>query len=280
VITLLHGRAEDRLREIPNGSVSLTATSPPYGVSIRHYAEGNDYDFQAIAKELHRVTCDGGIVAWNEGLTAKNCDELPDPYLHVLGFRAAGFRLLQTVILRRDSLLFPNRYKCGNQFEFLWLYLKGRRPRVFNKEELRDRKNLQAGAVKNAAQGRRGKDDALVKSGRNITIQPLGYRSNVWDIPVGYNKSTKDHEAHKHCAIQSEAVSDAVIRAYTKPGDTVLDPFAGAGTTLKMAHLNGRHAIGIERAKVYVQLSARRLKSYCKDVVIRNQAKKVKICRA
>lgn len=268
MITLMHGRTEDRLKEIGAGKISLTNTSPPYGSTIRQYASGNDYDFNAIAKELYRVTCEGGIVAWNEGLTTRQCDELSAPYEHVLGFKAVGFKLLQTVIIRKDSIPFPNRYKCGNQFEFLWLFLKGDRPRTFNKAELKDRPNKQAGKTKNAAQGRRGKQDAIVKSDKQITIAPLGYRSNVWDVPVGYNKSTNDHIAHEHCAIQSEAISDALIRCYTNKHEKVLDIFAGSSTTLKMAHLNQREAVGIEKAQSYISLSARRLRHYTQDVVI------------
>jgi len=183
MITILQGRAEDRIKEIPDSSIHLTVTSPPYS-NQRHYADGHTYDFPTIVKELYRVTCDGGIVAWNEGLTCRKSNEESAPYEHVLGFKATGFKLLQTLIIRKDSIPFPGRYRCGNQFEFCWLFLRGDRPRVFNKTELKDRPNRQAGKTKNVASGRHGKDDAIVKSGKSILIQPLGFRSNVWDVPV------------------------------------------------------------------------------------------------
>jgi DNA modification methylase len=274
MITILQGMAEQRILEVPDSSIHLTVTSPPYS-NQRHYAAGHDYDFQTIAKELYRVTCEGGIVAWNEGLTCRKFDEESMTYEHVLRFKTVGFKLLQTIIIRKDSIPFPGKFRCGNQFEFCWLLLKGSRPRVFHKLELKDRPNKQAGQTKNVAVGRRGKDDAIGKTGKPILIQPLGYRSNVWDVPVGFNKSTHDKIAYEHPAIQSESVSDALIRAYTKsgdyqiPGDTVFDPFSGSGTTLKMATVNGREAIGLERSRRYVRLAAKRLKPYCKDIEIK-----------
>jgi DNA modification methylase len=268
MITILQGKAEQRILEIPDSSIHLTVTSPPYS-DQRHYTEGHDYDFQAIAQELYRGTCEGGVVAWNEGLTCRKSDEESTPYEHILGFKAAGFKLLQTLIIKKDSIPFPSRYRCGNQFEFCWLFLKGARPRVFNKLELKDRPNRQAGQTKNVAVGRRGKNDTIGKTGKAILIQPMGYRSNVWDVPVGFNKSTKDKIAYQHPAIQSEFISDALIRSYSKPGDTVFDPFAGSGTTLKMAALNGREGLGLERSKKYVQLAAKRLKPYCQNIEIK-----------
>jgi DNA modification methylase len=97
----------------------------------------------------------------------------------------------------------------------------------------------------------------------------MGYRSNVWaGIPTGYNKSTKDHIAHRHSAIQSEGISDAIIRCFSRPHEKILDLFSGSGTTLKSACLNNREAVGIERARKYVLLSAQRLKPYCKDITL------------
>jgi site-specific DNA-methyltransferase (adenine-specific) len=258
LITILHGTAEERLKEIPDGSIALTNTSPPYSTQ-RAYANGHTYNFEAIVRELYRVTKPGGVVCFNEGLTTRNCNELSDPYEHVLGFKAANFKLLQTTILVKDSLPFGNRYKCGNQMEFLWVFLKSDRPATFNKEALRTRPNAQAGKVKNAAQGRRGPKDEIVRSGRTITIQPMGYESNVWKVPVGFNKTTPDHIAHQHPAIQSECVAERVIKVYSNPGDTILDPFNGSGSTMKQAALLGRHGIGIEKAKAYVDLSVKRL---------------------
>jgi DNA modification methylase len=113
-------------------------------------------------------------------------------------------------------------------------------------------------------------DLTLLASLLNSPTPPsMGYRSNVWDVPVGFNKSTRDRIAFQHPAIQSEFISDALIRAYSKPGDIVFDPFAGSGTTLKMADVNGREAIGLERSKKYVQLAVKRLKPYCQNIEIR-----------
>jgi len=60
----------------------------------------------------------------------------------------------------------------------------------------------------------------------------------------------------------SESLADSLMRAYSMPGDTIFDPFAGSGTTLKMAVVNRREAIGIECSEEYVRLAKKRLKPY------------------
>jgi DNA modification methylase len=262
--------AEDRLKDISDDSVHLTVTSPPYS-NQRHYANGCDYDPNAIIQSLYQVTrSDGGLVCWNEGLTCRKCDEISDPYQRIFQFKAAGFKLLQTIIVKKDGLPFSSRYRFGNQFEYCWVFLKGNKPRTFNKSELRDRVNRQSGKNKNAAEGRSGKEDALRKSGRKIIIEPLGYRSNVWDVPVGFNKtSSQDKElVHDHPAVMSEFLADPLIRCYSQVGDVVLDPFSGSATTLKMAQVNGRDSIGIERSNRYISLSLRRLEKYTDDIEV------------
>jgi DNA modification methylase len=269
MIRILHGKAEDRFADIPDESIQLTVSSPPYS-DQRNYADGNDYDFSACVKGLYDKTVDGGIVAWNEGLTCRKNDEQSDPYEHVLGFKAAGFRLLQTLIVKKDGIPFPGLYRFGNQTEFCWILLKGERPRIFNKHELKDRINRQAGKDKNAAQGRKGKNDELARTTKKITIEPVGYRSNCWDIPVGFNKTSSQDASfiHSHPALMAESLADSLIRCYSKPGDTVLDIFSGGGTTAKMAQVNGRDAVGIERSKKYISLSLRRLKKYTDDIEV------------
>ena len=65
-LQLLFGDCLERMKEIPDGSVDLTVTSPPYD-NLRTYAGTLDWSFeifQQVANELYRITKDGGVVVW------------------------------------------------------------------------------------------------------------------------------------------------------------------------------------------------------------------------
>ena len=74
----------------------------------------------------------------------------------------------------------------------------------------------------------------------------IRYRHNIWKYNVGKNQTTKDSAAFEHPAIFPEQLAEDHILSWSNPGDIVLDPFVGSGTTAKMALLNGRRYIGID----------------------------------
>ena len=78
-----------------------------------------------------------------------------------------------------------------------------------------------------------------------------GGRSSVWYLPADGNQG---HPTAKPLVMVREWV-----RLFTQPGDTILDPFAGSGTTLRAAKDEGRHAIGVERDSRYCAVAAARL---------------------
>lgn len=77
---------------------------------------------------------------------------------------------------------------------------------------------------------------------------------NVWTLATQSYKQA-------HFAVFPEAIPDRCIRAASKEGDTVLDPFAGSGTTLAVAKFLGRRAIGIELSEEYCDLAVRRIQA-------------------
>jgi DNA modification methylase len=93
-----------------------------------------------------------------------------------------------------------------------------------------------------------------------INIAPVGRVKNVWhncQIPgLGWFFRENDYG---HPGYTSEDVTKRVIATFTQPSDTILDPFCGSGTTLAMAKLLGRKAIGIERNERYIDIAIKRL---------------------
>ena len=96
----------DTMARIPDGFIDLTVTSPPYD-NLRTY-NGYSFDFEAVAKELFRVTKDGGVVVWVVGDATIKGSETGTSFRQALFFKEVGFNL-------HDSLLFVRRLSeyCG-----------------------------------------------------------------------------------------------------------------------------------------------------------------------
>jgi len=259
---VLEGMVEDGIQ------VQLTVTSPPYD-QIRNYAHGHSFDFERVAKALYDITCDGGIVCWHVGDQVKDCDESGTSFEQALAFKQVGFKLLQTLIIRTDSIPFPGRYRSSLVHSYCFILLKGDRPRCYH--QIKDRKNKKAGMTSAKNFGRKGKSDELVYGGGTFVIAEQGARTSVWDVPVGHNKSVKDEFGSQHPAVMPEQLARDLIRTYSNyPSsdnagnsiiDTVLDPFGGAGTTSKMAELLGRNSIYIDISPTYMELAKQRVEA-------------------
>ena len=82
----------------------------------------------------------------------------------------------------------------------------------------------------------------------------FGLRRNWWVISNPYTGITEGHPAP-----MSPKLARDHILTWSVPGDIILDPFAGSGTTLWAAKQMGRRAIGIEIEERYCEIAAKRL---------------------
>ena len=163
-----------------------------------------------------------------------------------------GFNLHDTMIYHREGPpLTHNRYE--QKFEFMLVLSKGR-PTTFNGLRL---PSVSAGAKRSATMRQDG--DGLGSRSAKGTVAETKLRGNVWTYSVGNNGSTHDKAAHKHPAIYPEQLAADHIASWSNPGDVVLDPFMGSGTTGKMALLAGRQFIGIDISAEYVELARERI---------------------
>ena len=101
MIELIHGDCLDVMQNMKSNYVDLTVTSPPYD-NLRDY---NDYtfDFENIAKELFRITKEGGVVVWVVGDATINGSETGTSFKQALYFMDCGFRLHDTMIYQKRS---------------------------------------------------------------------------------------------------------------------------------------------------------------------------------
>lgn len=239
--------------EIPDESIDLTVTSPPYD-NLRSY-KGFDWDFEALAHELYRATKPGGVVVWVVGDNTTNFCESLSSFKQALYFvEDCGFNLLDTMIYYKQNYApaYPTLKRYANQFEYMFVFSKGK-PKTFNpiqKPKVRNKEEKVAFRQQDGSLIRKTKD-----KGRETKDA-----SNVWEYSTG-GSCTKDKIAFQHPAQFPELLAKDHILSWSNPGDTVLDPFAGSGTTLKMAEILQRNSIGIEISEEYCEIIKERMRN-------------------
>src|SRR5699024_177060 len=128
---IIQGDCLEVMKRIPNDSVDLTVTSPPYD-NLRTYNEFA-WDLEGIAEDLYRITKDGGVIVWVVGYATVNGGERGASVRQELHFEELGFRLHHTMIYKKSNLLHMdpncNRYYLG--FEYMFVLSKGK-PNVCN----------------------------------------------------------------------------------------------------------------------------------------------------
>ncbi len=255
---IYQGDCVDVMRTFPEGVIDLTVTSPPYD-NLRTY-KGYDFNFEETAKELYRVTKDGGVMVWVVADATIKGSETGTSFRQALYFKEIGFNLHDTMIYQKNNCPFPETNRYYPMFEYMFVFSKGK-PKTVNL--IADKPNKRYGG-KVVSSTQRLPDGKTVKvsankTGPTRTVKKYGVRGNVWQYSPGYNKSTKDKYAYKHPAMFPEQLAQDHILSWSNPGDIVLDPMCGSGTTCKMAKLNGRNYIGIDIAEEYVEMARRRV---------------------
>lgn len=249
-------------KNIPNNTIDLTVTSPPYD-DIRTYnnkvktkdGEKYSFNFDSIVDELYRITKDGGIVVWVVGDQVKNGGETGNSFRQALSFMSKGFLLYDTMIYMKNGSPFPEKKRYSQVFEYMFVFSKGK-PKTVN--IIKDKKNKWAGHTNFGKRVMRSKDGEL-KEMPKFEISEYGNRYNVWNYSTGKNYSTKDSFAFNHPAIFPEELAEDHILTWSNEGDIILDPMVGSGTTTKMAKLNNRNFIGFDINQEYIDIANQRI---------------------
>lgn len=252
-IKLMQGDCLERMKEIPDGSIDLTVTSPPYD-NLRTYKdslEWGEHIWKPILEQLYRITKQGGVVVWVVGDATIKGSETGTSFKQALWAMECGFNLHDTMIWRksnptpRDTRI--NRY--WQEFEYMFILSKGMAS-VCN-HLLMPCKH--AGTVKVSINR---KPDGLLREDRrnkqkNKVVKKDKPRCNIWEYRATPN--------HRHPAVFPEQLASDHILSWSNEGDTVFDPFMGSGTTGKMAKLNNRDFIGIEKVEEYFDIAQERI---------------------
>jgi site-specific DNA-methyltransferase (adenine-specific) len=239
----------ETMAAMPDNFIDLTVTSPPYD-NLRTY-KGYSFDFESVAKELYRVTKQGGVVVWIVGDATVKGSETGTSFKQALYFKEIGFNLHDTMLYMKTGITFPETNRYYNAFEYMFVFSKGK-PNATNL--LKDRKNISAGGK---IHGKVTQIDGskVVKNGHGRITKEYGVRWNYWFPWIGKRGGIEN----AHPAIFPESLANDHIISWSNPGDLVYDPFMGSGTTAKMAIKNNRNYIGSEISEEYCEIAKNRV---------------------
>jgi DNA modification methylase len=235
----------DWLSESTEREIHLTFVDPPFnqGKEYRYFNDTQPQEqywswLKNILSQIHRITIEGGAVYFMQ--REKNAERV------IKTLRAAGWNFQNLIIWKKKTSAVPSEFRFSKQYQIIAFATKGKKPRIFNKLRI----------------------DLPIPPGYKYERVNGVYLSDVWDdireLTSGYfagDEAIRDTRGNRTHTQQSPvALLLRIILASTLPGDTVLDPFAGTGTTLIVAHQLDRNSIGIEIDPKYIKIIENRLK--------------------
>ncbi len=249
IVTLFQGDCAKVMDQIPDGSIDLTVTSPPYD-NLRTY-NGFTFDFEAIARQLYRVTKPGGVVVWVVGDATINGSETGTSFKQALYFMDCGFALYDTMIYRKVNFIPLTHKRYEQAFEYMFILSKGS-PIAFN--PIMDR-SITAGNKYNLS--RKGYSASITEGAQrrrdeDVIVNETKLHSNIFEYTTGGQRV--GHPA----PFPDELAMDQIL-SWSNQGDTILDPMCGSGTTGKMAVKYQRNFIGIDISGEYLEIAKKRI---------------------
>lgn len=254
-MTLFKGDCIQLLKEIPDESVNLVITSPPY--CMKKAYEDSKADIETFKKlhtnifdDIYRILKPGGSICWQIGYHVSNSSIIPLDYLIYDIFTSKSKSLKFPLILRNRIIwtfghgLNSTQRFSGRHEMILW-FTKG------NEYDF----NLDCVRV---PQKYPGKKHYKGKHKGELSGNPYGKNpSDVWDIP---NVKANHIEKTKHPCQFPVAIPQRLIRALTNQNEVVLDPFMGSGTSALAAFIENRKFMGSEIQENYYNLTVQRIK--------------------
>lgn len=261
---LFLGDSKEHLQKLPDNSVDLIVTSPPYadqrkgtygGIHPDKYVEW----FLPISKELLRILKPTGTFILN--IKEKVVDGERSTYVMelILEMKKQGWLWTEEFIWHKKNC-YPGKW--SNRFRDAWERLlqfnKERKFNMYQEEVMVPMGDWAKSRLKNLSDTDKIRDNSKVGSGfgKNISnwlTRDKAYPTNV--LHLATECSNKNHSA-----AFPEELPEWFIKLFTKENDTILDPFMGSGTTLVVANRMLRNSIGIEIVREYYDMVKTQLK--------------------
>lgn len=249
-MTLIHGDCLEIMKTIPDKSIDLVLTSPPYD-NLRSYNGSLLWSFEifkSAANEIKRILKDGGVVVWVVGDATVKGSETGSSFKQSLFFKEIGLSLHDTMIyIKKNYIPFThNRYE--QEFEYMFVFSKGK-PKSFNPIKIECKT---AGNVVRRHNGNKESGSAIRKRNDFTTTKRTKIKGNAWTYAVSNTR-------YDHPAIFPLKLAEDHISSWSNKNDVVLDPFMGSGTTGIACVNTNRKFIGIEKDEKYFEIAKRRI---------------------
>lgn len=258
VNSIICGDCIETLGSLPEESVDLTVFSPPYD-GIRDYKKNTGwvFDYTGLGKALYLVSKPGAVCAVVIGDGTKDFKKSLTTFrLAVNWADEAGWNLFETCIYSRDGnpgAWWSQRFRVDH--EFILIFFKGKRPKTFHKESLMV-PSKHAGKVYTGT-------DRLTNGGfkaiKAKAVNPMKCRGTVWCYAASNTEGNK--LKLQHPATFPDRLAEDLILCFSNPGDIVLDPTCGSGTTCVMAARSDRQYLGLDISPEYCELAQKRLET-------------------
>lgn len=260
---IFEGDSKEQLKFLPDNSVDLIVTSPPYADQRKNTYGGIHPDkyvewFLPISNQLLRVLKPTGTFILNikekvvEGERSTYVMEL------ILAMRKQGWFWTEEFIWHKKNSYpgkWPNRFR--DSWERLLQFNKNKKFNMYQEEVMVPMGDWANNRLKNLSETDKIRDNSKVGSGfgKNISNwldRDKAYPTNVLHLATECNNKN-------HSAAFPEELPEWFIKLFTKQNDTILDPFMGSGTTLNVANRMKRNSIGIDIVQEYCEMVRKQL---------------------
>lgn len=260
---LLCGDCEEELKDIPDNSIDLIFTSPPYADQRANTYGGIHPDnyvswFLPKAEQMLRVLKPTGTFILNIKEKVVDCERSTYVLELILAMRKQGWLWTEEFIWHKKNCYpgkWPNRFR--DSWERLLQFNKSRKFNMYQEEVMVPMGDWAKSRLNNLSDTDKKRDESKVGSGfgKNVSnwlTRDKAYPTNV--LHLATECSNKNHSA-----AFPEELPEWFIKLFTREGDTVLDPFMGSGTTNIVANRLRRNSIGIEILPEYYEMVTEQL---------------------
>ena len=254
---ILSGDCLEKLKELPNSSVDLIVTSPPYADQRKNTYGGIKPEkyvswFLPIAAELFRVLKNDGTFILNIKEKVQNGERSTYVLELILEMKKQGWLWTEEFIWHKKNCYpgkWPNRFR--DAWERLLQFNKAKKFNMYQEAVMVPMGDWAKNRLKNLSEVDKIRDNSKVGSGfgKNISNwleRDMAYPTNVLHLATECGNKN-------HSAAFPESLPEWFIKLFTQEYDTVLDPFMGSGTTVFVANRMNRHSIGIDIVDEYCE---------------------------
>ncbi len=262
---ILTGDSKEVLKTLEENTVDLIVTSPPYADQRKQTYGGIHPDkyvewFLPISQELLRVLKPTGTFILNIKEKVVNGERSTYVLELILALRKQGWLWTEEFIWHKKNSYpgkWPNRFR--DSWERLLQFNKQKKFNMYQEEVMVPMGDWAKKRLRKLSDTDKVRDNSKVGSGfgkriANWENREMAYPTNVLHLATECNNKN-------HSAAFPEELPEWFIKLFTKPFDTVLDPFMGSGTTLIVANRMKRNSIGIDVIPEYCEMVKKQLDS-------------------